>query len=263
MFAKLTSLILILYLLNCKCSNKSVYSNLGFSDTLKISYLDTFIVGKTIYPNINDFKDTANLLNKNTLLHFKSGQYYYIFSNTFNPVTILNNDNWKFSISEYLLNGYFQCESKTKFKKVDYTDGGPYLTGIYSAFDSFVFITTDLKNRNKLSRGEISISYCSISDSSFRISNIHVGDSIISIMRKLNLTLDVKSNHSGNIFFLFALSKIDNAWYTNYTNHCITNTNSIIFNFENGNLQRIQYLNFELIEKVLRKENIYVSGLID
>lgn len=243
--------------------NETFENDVHYYDTLKIPYLDTFLLGHQIFPNIKKTNEVKNELSEKILLTFLSGGYYYIFFNK-NKIDFLTSTYWDMHLVEYMNYSDSNNLIRSRFDRLDYTDG-PFLTGFYNPTDSIIVTTSSLIKTDLDNVKKISVRYFSTSDTLLKLKeNISVGVDLKSTIEGLNIpVIPELSKQEGDfkIVLLEATSQVKNAWYNNINDCCSDYSVSVILSFKGNKLFRIEYLDYENMDDVFKQNNITVKDI--
>ncbi len=245
---------------SCSYQRTKKIVSINRTDSLYIDRLKLTLIGEQLYPRESKPNNLRRILDEKVLLLFESGMYAYCFYNKTQETNFLTGSFWGNLLPKHLNQSYYNLTEESRYKRIDYTDG-PFLTGFYSAEDSIVLHTADLKRFENKKTSEVYVNYCSISDTLFEFNNISVGDSLEKLLYEFHIPDFFSSKEKFNLVLMDATSQINNAWYINFPDHYSNYTNALVLSFEKNKLVRIQYVQSEYVEYIFKNKNILTRDI--
>ena len=261
-FRKIVLGIFFLYFLSLfgELQKKEIYTDNSIElDTLKISYSDTVLIGKKIFPTCRELRKPKELINDNLLMFFQSNNYYFAFYNREKKNDFLTAHYWDQLISKYIdFSDEDSLLSYSRFIKVNYND--PFLIGFYNSKDSIITAKFDVGVRDF--QDQFHIHYLSTSDTLLKINkNILVRKKIDNILSDLKIPNTFIKKSDFKLVLMEATTQIDNAWYKDYPDHCSDYSVAIILSIKNNKISRIEYLDLEYIDYVFKQKSISTKDI--
>lgn len=246
-FLMLIALAFCSQIVNGKAKNKTANN-----DTLLIQSLDTFLVGKQVFPLKTDSGNSKDFVDDTILLCFESDYYYYCFYNKKAGIDFLSNSYWNKKIPRYLDQVDNSNLNGLKFKRIDYTDG-PFLTGFYNSKDSIIVLTAELRKRELKNLNELRVSYFSTNDT---YSQGFISSRVKNIISELRIPSRFQQQAEYKVVLMEATSLVNNAWYNSYRECYSEFSNAIVLSMIGNEILRIQFLDSEYIDYLFKKKDV-------
>lgn len=239
---------------------KHIYADNSIElDTLRISYLDTLLVGKQLFPTSKELREPMKLFNDDLLLFFESNTYYYAFYNKEKKNDFLNTYYWNQLVLKYIdFSGEDGLLSDSRFTKVSYND--PFLIGFYNSKDSIVTAKFDVSVSNF--QDQFHIHYLSTSDSLLRINKIiSVGKKLDTVLSDLKIPNTFIKKSDFKLVLMEATTQIGNVWFSDFPNDCSDYSIAIILSIKNNKISRIEYLDLEYMDYVFKQKSVSTKDI--